>query len=119
MEPNESFYDAAAREVREETGLEVCNLQYRGVANFCDKENGDRSLVFLYKTFEYRGVLMAKSDEGEHFWCSLDKLFATPREKFTKQKYPICLSPLFYEDAHKEVFISGQVGEAFWGAVFR
>lgn len=74
VEPGESFYDSAVREVREETGLTVRNLKCCGTIHWCQTETSERYLVFLYKTSEFSGELIPKTEEGEVFWMPPDKL---------------------------------------------
>lgn len=72
MEPGESFVDAAVREMREETGLEVSNLELCGVKDWT-LEDGTRYLVFLYRTHTFRGELQS-SEEGEVRWVPFGEL---------------------------------------------
>ncbi len=71
VERGESLTDSAIREVYEETGLTVSELQLCGVEDWVDK--GVRNVIFLYKTKKFSGNLVS-SDEGEVFWLPLDKL---------------------------------------------
>ena len=70
--PGESFVDAAVREMREETGLEVSNLELCGVKDWT-LEDGTRYLVFLYRTHTFRGELQS-SEEGEERWVPFGEL---------------------------------------------
>ncbi len=65
VEPGESFYASAVREVKEETGLDISDLKMVGIKQ--DIWNGLRYIVFLYETENYRGSLES-SDEGPVFW---------------------------------------------------
>lgn len=76
VEPNEVFLDAAIREVKEETGLSISQLELCGVKQF-QTPNGERYVVFLYKTKVYSGQLISSS-EGEVAWFSLKDI---PRMK--------------------------------------
>ena len=102
---SESIYDCAVREVKEETGLDVNSLKYCGVVHWVHRENDERYLCFMYKTTQYDGKLIAKTDEGEQFWLGIDELFTTPKEKFSTPHY--ALSPLFQEyGRYSEVFLT-------------
>lgn len=63
VEKGESFTDAVLREIFEETGLTVSNLQMCGIKDWT-RDDGTRYLVFLYKTNHFEGEL-SSSDEGE------------------------------------------------------
>ena len=78
VEPGESFVDSVIREVFEETGLTIENPKLCGVKQFPTK-NGERYVVFFYKTDRFHGVLRS-SDEGEVFWI--------PRN--TLRQYTLC-----------------------------
>jgi len=104
VEPGESFHDCAVREIREETGLSVENLDSCGVVHWCNLETNERYLVFLYKTQSYSGQLIADSPEGHHFWCDIDTLLATPWEKFSNDSINYC--HLFFGKEYNEAFIA-------------
>ncbi len=72
VEKGEPFTDAAKREVFEETGLIVSNLQMCGIKD-CIRDDGTRYLVFLYKTNHFEGKL-SSSDEGKVWWAPLREL---------------------------------------------
>ncbi len=67
VEPEESFVRSTVREVKEETGLDIWNLQLCGVKQFTNREKDYRYVVFLYKTNCFSGELKS-SEEGEIFW---------------------------------------------------
>lgn len=73
MEPEESFVQCAIREVKEETGLDVCNLKLCGVKQFQNKENA-RYIVYYFKTKDFSGEIQA-SEEGDVFWVKRSELF--------------------------------------------
>lgn len=72
VDAGEPFGDAVVREIYEETGLHISNLQICGIKNWI-RDNGTRYVVFLYKTCTFEGELKS-SDEGEVFWLPLDEL---------------------------------------------
>ena len=113
VEKNESIYDCAVREVKEETGLDVKNLQYCGLVHWENHENNERYLCFMYKTSEFDGKLIKKTSEGEQFWLDINELLAAPKEKLSSVHYT--LSPLFHEyGKYSEVFILWSGDESTW-----
>ena len=112
-EDGESFYDCAVREVKEETGLNVCNLKSCGIIHWLNNKTFDRYLVFLYKTAEYSGELIAECDEGRNFWITIDELRNTPSENQTPQYLS-----MFLEDRYSEAFGSWNDDEP-WKIVYK
>ena len=76
IEPGESFVESVIREVWEETGLTIENPVLCGTKQFPTR-NGERYVVFFYKTNRYHGELKS-SEEGEVFWI--------PRGDLTKYR---------------------------------
>lgn len=76
VEPGESFVDSAVREIKEETGLDIRNLQTCGVIHWSHKIRKDRYIVFLYKTSDFSGKLLDATDEGRVFWIDPEELKA-------------------------------------------
>lgn len=54
IENGEPIVDSVIREIYEETGLTVSNLELCGVKDWV-KEDGNRYIVFLYRTNTYSG----------------------------------------------------------------
>lgn len=119
VEPGESFYNCAVREIKEETGLDIRNLQYCGVVHWVERETDNRYLCFLYKTSDYSGELIADTAEGEQFWRSLDELRAMPKEKFSSSA-DYTFSPLFHEfGKYSEAFIPWSNSESDWERYYK
>ncbi|KAF5047867.1 NUDIX domain protein [anaerobic digester metagenome] len=72
VESNESVADSMIREIQEETGLTISNLQFCGIKDWIEFD-GSRYMVFLYKTNTYSGNIESSS-EGEIFWMPLKEL---------------------------------------------
>ncbi|HEL9629312.1 TPA: 8-oxo-dGTP diphosphatase [Streptococcus suis] len=73
IELNESLVASVIREVKEETGLTVSNLELCGIQNWTDPTDNYRYLVFCYKTSHFTGSIQS-SDEGEVFWIEREDL---------------------------------------------
>ena len=73
VEPKESFVNSVIREVKEETGLDIANVQLCGMKQFPLEEKNCRYIVLLYKTDTFFGELKS-SEEGEVFWIEKDEL---------------------------------------------
>lgn len=99
LENNESFYDSAIREVKEETGLDIKNLTPCGLVHWFNNETEDRYFVHLYKTSDYSGELLESTDEGRVFWTDIESL------------YSMHLAPNFKE--YLQVFLDDNLSEAF------
>lgn len=98
VEPGESFVDSVIREVREETGLTVSQLEYAGVIHYYNPEEQIQWICFLYKSCHYAGRLVDGTEEGQVFWVNWDQLPS------------MALAPNM--DKYLQVF-SGQALEAF------
>ena len=66
----------AAREVKEETGVDVKDMRFVGFQEWWHGEQG-RYLVFYYEA-EYAGGDLLSSEEGETAWVPLKDLPAMP-----------------------------------------
>lgn len=88
VETGESFMESAIREVKEETGLTVTNLKPCGIVHWDHMDNGDKYLVFLYRTEDFTGEMISETKEGKVYWMKLDELMKTNPKK---------LSPNFHE----------------------
>lgn len=71
VEHGELFTNSTIREIKEETGLDISNLELCGVKNWMDDEI--RYVIFLYRTNNYSGELVS-SDEGEVRWEQISNL---------------------------------------------
>ncbi len=78
IEKGEKMEDALIREVKEETGLDVYDLQLVGVQESVDSDHFEEKRHFIFldytcKTDQYKVVL---NDEADEFaWVPLEKLF--------------------------------------------
>jgi len=104
VDPDESIYNCAVREVLEETGLVVRNLKYCGMVHYCWREAKDsgeeRYMVYLYRTCEFTGEVV-DTIEGRHIWMTMDEL-KQQKPRFTPRFE--CYFPMF-EGKHNEAFL--------------
>ena len=73
IELKESFVESTIREVYEETGLKVSNLQICGMKQWTQKDNSYRNIVIFYKTNTFEGELKL-SYEGRVFWINRSEI---------------------------------------------
>ena len=73
IEPKESFVESTIREVYEETGLKVSNLQICGMKQWTQRDGSYRYIVIFYKTNTFTGELKS-SDEGKVFWINRNEI---------------------------------------------
>jgi 8-oxo-dGTP diphosphatase len=113
IEDNESIVDSAVREVKEETGLDVYKLKSCGIIHWLNNKTFDRYLVFLFKTTDYSGKLIAECDEGKNLWIAVDELINTPSEN----QIPKYL-PMFLDEKYSEAFGSWNDDEP-WDIIYK
>ena len=69
VERNESIYESAVREMKEETGLRVSELEQVGVFEWNVPKDNLRHVAILYRSKAYSGELVS-SPEGPMFWIT-------------------------------------------------
>ena len=75
VEPGETVVASVIREVQEETGLTVSNLQNCGYIQWYNPVKKSQYFVFLFKTSTFSGELK-DSVEGKVKWMTLDEMLA-------------------------------------------
>lgn len=105
VEPGESFVESAVREVWEETGLTVRNLQLCGLKQWT-MEDGGRYIVIFFKTNCFEGKIRS-SEEGEVFWIPLKDIGSYPLAKDFDKTLEVFLS-----DELTEVIYDQENGQA-------
>lgn len=97
----ESIAKSTIREVKEETGLDINNLELCGIKNWYNEEKNERSIVFLYKVTSFSGNLILETDEGKNYWISEEEL----SQKELANNFDIMLK-VFEENDHSEMIYS-------------
>lgn len=94
----ESIIDSAIREVKEETGLEVSNLIFKGLYEYVNPVAKDRYMIFNYITYDFKGELLEDSPEGKAAWINIKDAYNLPMQKSIQRRFP-----LFFEDGTFEI----------------
>ena len=110
VEAGESFYEGAVREVKEETGLDVKDLEACGMINWCKSDGSGRYLEFLYKTSVFSGQLSEGTDEGNIFWLPKSELYTRPLSPNFAEYLPV-----FFSDKYVEALGEWTVDDSFTG----
>ena len=73
LEENESIYQCAVREVREEVGIQVVSLSPAAALRFYDIGNGFSMAGYVFTSRAFEGDAVS-SNEAKPFWCGLDEI---------------------------------------------
>ena len=73
FEPGESPEECAVREIEEESGLTIKNIEMKGFITFPNFDGKEDWYVFLFTADEYEGELI-DSNEGNLDWIPNEKL---------------------------------------------
>ena len=107
----ESIVDGAIREVKEETGLIVKDIAYKGLHEYCEINSGLRYMVFNYLVTSFEGKLLDDPPEGELKWVELDRIDELPMQDWFRERIPLFFEPGVFEhssvwDERKDVMLS-------------
>ncbi|GKV56487.1 7,8-dihydro-8-oxoguanine triphosphatase [Sporosarcina sp. NCCP-2222] len=94
----ESFTDAAIREVKEETGLDVSRLVYKGLYEYVNPVKKDRYMIFNYWTDSFTGTLSEETREGKPMWVHKEEAIHLPMQPSVRRRFPF-----FFEEGTFEI----------------
>lgn len=97
IEEGESIVDSTIREIREETGLLVSDLELCGIVYWFDEETNDKYFVFSYRTHVYSGQLLEETEEGKLYWVDKDELPSLPLAEGFVERLPMFLDKKYQE----------------------
>lgn len=97
VEDGESIVESTIREIKEETGLTISNLELCGIVYWVNDETGERYFVFNYRTEVFRGELLKETDEGKVFWVDKDELPTLNLSDGLKERLPMFLDKKYSE----------------------
>jgi 8-oxo-dGTP diphosphatase len=93
----ESIVDGAIREVREETGLIVKDIIFKGIVEFCEPNKKLRYMVFNYLATCFEGQLLENPPEGELVWVDLKDAVNLPMQDWFRKRFPLFFEPGTFE----------------------
>lgn len=93
----ESIVDGAIREVKEETGLIVKEIIYKGLNDFCEVNSGLRYMVFNYLVTSFEGELLENPPEGELIWVEKDQINDLLMQDWFRDRVPLFFKPGVFE----------------------
>nr|WP_114496361.1 8-oxo-dGTP diphosphatase [Fontibacillus phaseoli] len=103
----ESPIQCAIREVKEETGLTVKNLIFKGLAEYMNPTN-ERYMVFNYVTYDFDGTLIEDCREGKAEWILIDEIDNIEMQDNFRRRIPL----LFEEGTFETHMIRFEEGMA-------
>ncbi|MBW4566827.1 MAG: 8-oxo-dGTP diphosphatase [Tolypothrix carrinoi HA7290-LM1] len=106
IDPGESPYECAVRELAEETGLNAQNPRLRGIVTETSPRSDWQWMIFIYVVTSFSGTIISDEREGILRWCPLansvdlhmpeaDRIFF-PRVLDINQ--PIYQATFYYDD---------------------
>jgi 8-oxo-dGTP diphosphatase len=94
----ESPLEGAIREVKEETGLNVLSIQYKGLDEYTNEAENLRYMVFNYLATDFSGELLNNPPEGELHWIHKEDVLDQKIQTWFARKFP-----LFFEEGTFEI----------------
>jgi 8-oxo-dGTP diphosphatase len=94
----ESIVESAIREVKEETGLEVSNLIFKGIYEYVNPGANDRYMIFNYITNDFKGELIEDAPEGKLVWVNIEDVQRLPMQESIRRRFP-----LFFQEGTFEI----------------
>lgn len=85
----ESIVEGAIREVREETGLVVKDIIFKGIDEFCEPNINLRYMVFNYLATSFEGSLLENPPEGELVWVHINDVMDLPMQDWFRKRFPL------------------------------
>lgn len=97
VEDGESIVDSTIREVKEETGLTISNLEPCGIIHWYNDETGEKYFVFNFRTCNFTGELLENPDEGKVFWVGKDDILKLNLSDGFEERLPMFLENKYIE----------------------
>lgn len=85
----ESFFEAAARELKEETGLTALNLQLKGISGFTNPDKPERYVYYDFLCEDFAGELKDNDHEGEPKWHKITDIDKIEMQDDIRDRLPL------------------------------
>ncbi len=98
IDDGEAPFQAAHRELREETGLSADELILRGIISETSPRPDFRWLIFFYVSHQFTGDVLANSPEGKLAWWPISQVIELPIPEADRIFFPQVLnlaSPIY------------------------
>ncbi|WP_179106472.1 8-oxo-dGTP diphosphatase [Terribacillus halophilus] len=105
----ESLTSSAIREVKEETGLDVWDLEYKGIQHYVNEKQNVRYLIFYYVTSSFSGDLLTESREGNPSWFKKSEVMELPMQDVVRTAFP-----LFFQEGTFELYLQAGAEESVY-----
>lgn len=96
----ESFFEAAIREVKEETGLTVLHLQLKGISGFTNPLGNERYVYYDFLCEEFEGEVLTDSREGRPQWWAIEDLDKLDMQDDIRERLPLYWGNGSFERIH-------------------
>ena len=100
LEPGESMTQCVIREMREETGVRVEQLHYKGIANIYNSRSKKRHIIANFIADKFVGEINNTCDEGNLEWFNVAEIKQLHMAEGMEYRLP-----LFLEDGIQELYI--------------
>lgn len=74
VENGEPIVPSVIREIKEETNLDIYNVELCGIRDWYNPDDNERNIVFMFKTASFSGKLKEDNVEGKVEWRKLDSI---------------------------------------------
>lgn len=100
LENGESIRDCVIREIFEETGLKLKEVNYIGMTHFYNTESKIRHIVMNFTSCSYEGTIINECDEGEIVWLDIKDIHSLQFAEGMELRLD-----LFFGESLKEMYV--------------
>lgn len=100
LEYGESMTQCVIREIREETGLQIEAVKFKGIVNIFNTETKTRHIIFNYVAESFTGNALAECSEGTLKWFDINEITRLTLAEGMEYRLP-----LFFADGSQELYI--------------